>query len=96
MDTSDATPRPVVPLAPPLAAPPVARAPSPPFVPASVFACPSCGGLVARGAFACPRCGHRFPAEGAQPFQPPKPFTETWLSVLLVAIFAAIVIMFFC
>lgn len=101
MDTSETTPRPVVPLAqtrPPQVAPSaMTPAPAaPPFVPAPAFACPDCGGPVTRGAFTCPRCGRRFAPEGPQAFRPPKGFNEKWLGVLLFALLAGIVIMYFC
>lgn len=103
MDTSE-QPRPVVPLAPreqtrppqPTTPPTPHQSQPPQFAPANFFACPDCGASVAHGAFACPRCGRRFAPDAARAFLPPKGFNERWLGMLLIALLAAVLIMYFC
>ena len=100
MENTGEVPRPVVPLAPREQPhpPPPAPAPgqTPQFAPANFFACPDCGGPVPHGGFACPRCGRRFAPDAARAFQPPKGFNERWLGMLLIALLAAVLIMYFC
>ena len=101
MDTAGEAPRPVVPLAPreqagPPQPPPAPQNQAPQFAPANFFACPDCGGPVPRGGFACPRCGRRFAPDAAKGFQPPKGFNEKWLGMLLIALLAAVLILYFC
>lgn len=67
------------------------------------FACPDCGRAVSQAAMACPNCGRRFspapPQPQPQPFYPTartSPPFPNWVGILLIALFAAAIVLYFC
>jgi DNA-directed RNA polymerase subunit RPC12/RpoP len=92
MDTGEA-PKPVVPLT-------QAQAYQPPAVQANFFQCPDCGRAVPRAAMACPNCGRRFlPTPQPQPIQQTQSSTSpvpNWVGILLIALLAATLVLYFC